>query len=125
MRASNGGRNADPALMMRPLLAENAITALVALSLLPFVAACADFLVELRGFEPMVITGTGRSRATPLFASQRALLARDARLRDRDHAFALVAVFLAPFASRHDRAAQKSDETLQPAYAFKRSPAGS
>jgi hypothetical protein len=39
MRASNGGRNADPALMMRPLLAENAITALVALSLLPFVAA--------------------------------------------------------------------------------------
>jgi hypothetical protein len=30
----------------------------------------ADFLVELRGFEPMAIAGTVRSRAIRLFASQ-------------------------------------------------------
>jgi hypothetical protein len=30
----------------------------------------ADFLVELRGFEPMPIAGTVRSRAIRLFASQ-------------------------------------------------------
>jgi hypothetical protein len=28
---------------------------------------CADFLVELRGFEPMAIAGATRSRAIPLF----------------------------------------------------------
>jgi hypothetical protein len=34
-----------------------------------FMPRRADFLVELRGFEPMGIAGAGRSRANPLLAS--------------------------------------------------------
>ena len=44
----------------------------------------AEWLVELRGFEPMAIAGAERFRANPLFASQRARPARGSRLLDRD-----------------------------------------
>ena len=44
----------------------------------------AEWLVELRGFEPMAIAGADRFRANPLFVSQRARLARGSCLLDRD-----------------------------------------
>jgi len=44
---------------------------------------CADYLVELRGFEPMANAGTVRSRAIRLFASHCAQSARGLRLRSR------------------------------------------
>ena len=47
-------------------------------------AARRDFVVELRGFEPMAIVGAARSRAIPPFAGQCAQPARGPHLLDRD-----------------------------------------
>jgi hypothetical protein len=45
---------------------------------------CANFVVELMGFEPMAIAGAARSRAIPLFASKCAQAVRGTRLLDHD-----------------------------------------